>query len=383
MITYSAHADAGDDVRREAILSRRSPPAAVSWWQRFGISGAREPVRVPGNPRLHLSSRVCVPIRHGETLLGHMWFVDADESMTEEEIEQATAVAPELALALYAEKVASERAERRRADAARNVLVGEPDAAAHGADLLVRDGHFEPDRPVAALVVRPYLDAGEAPSDELRLALDSALAAASRRLAPRPAVPLVHFDHGVLLVAAGAGPTRRAVAECVGSLDECLAAAPEPLLAEGAVVGVGDPRPALAEARESYVEAARAARLAARGAAAGIGRVAYWSELGVYRLLARLPADELAGSVVHPGLDRLLAQPQGRVLVETLEAYLDCAGSVRATAERLRLHRQSLYYRLGRIERLASTDLHDGNERLALHLALRVARVSGRLGERP
>lgn len=379
VITYSAHADAGDDVRREAILRRRSPAAAVSWWQQFGISGAREPVRVPGNPGLHLSSRVCVPIRHGETLLGHIWFVDADESMTDGEIEQAEAVAPELALALYAEKVASERAERRRSDAARNVLVGEGGAPAHGAELLVRDGHFEPGKAVAALVVRPCLDAADAASDDLRFALDTALVAASRRLAPRSAVPLVRFDHGVLLVAAGAGPTRAAVEECVASLEEGIAAAPEHGLADSAVVGVGDPRPALVDARESYVEALRAARIAAQGTAAGIGRVAYWSELGVYRLLARIPTDELAGSVVHPGLERLLVQRHGRTLVETLEAYLDCAGSVRVTAERLRLHRQSLYYRLGRIERLAATDLRDGNERLALHLALRVARASGRL----
>ena len=83
--------------------------------------------------------------------------------------------------------------------------------------------------------------------------------------------------------------------------------------------------------------------------------------------------------MLHPGLERLLAQPRSRTLVETLETYLDAAGSVQETAARLRLHRQSLYYRLERIERLASTNLRDGNERLALHLALKLARVNGRL----
>ena len=40
--------------------------------------------------------------------------------------------------------------------------------------------------------------------------------------------------------------------------------------------------------------------------------------------------------------------------------------------------RTSLYYRLQRIERLAGTDLKDGNERLSLHLALKLAHLTGR-----
>jgi hypothetical protein len=35
-----------------------------------------------------------------------------------------------------------------------------------------------------------------------------------------------------------------------------------------------------------------------------------------------------------------------------------------------------LYYRLQRVEQLAGTDLKDGHERLCLHLALKLARLS-------
>jgi DNA-binding PucR family transcriptional regulator len=54
------------------------------------------------------------------------------------------------------------------------------------------------------------------------------------------------------------------------------------------------------------------------------------------------------------------------------------AGNAHATAARLNLHRTSLYYRLQRIETLARTDLRNGTERLCLHLALKLARLSGR-----
>ena len=379
VITYSAHADEGDEVRKEAILRRRSPAHAVSWAQRFGISAARGPVRVPGNESLRLASRVCVPIRHGETLLGHMWFVDEDETMTDGEIELATDSAPQFALALYAYRMASERAARREAETVRYLLLGEEGARSHAADVLRQEGRFEPGRHVAALVVRPRVAGDEPPPDGVRLGLETALGTVSRRLAPRSALALVRFDHGVVLVATEARPARAAVAEHAGVLEECLVEIFGPAPGDVPLVGVGDPRRTLAEAHDSYAEALRAARIAAQGEAAGIGRIAYWSELGVYRLLAQLPADEAAGAVLHPGLERLLAQPRSRTLVETLETYLDAAGSVQETAARLRLHRQSLYYRLERIERLASTNLRDGNERLALHLALKLARVNGRL----
>ena len=380
VITYSEHDDPGDEVRREAILRRRSPPEAVSWWERFAISRAREPVRVPGNPALRLAARVCIPIRHGETLLGHLWFVDADESMTDEEIEQAGAVAPELALALYAEKVAGERAARREAEGVRDLLLGNAASRRRAVERLLRGGHFERGRHVTAIVVRPHVTGAEPPDEDVGVALEGAVLAACRRLGPRAALPLVRYEDAVVLAATPPRSARQAVDECVAALDESLTAAfGEGPAAPLAVIGVGDPRPGLAEARDSHAEAVRAARVAAHGAAAGIGRIAHWSDLGVYRLLARVPPDDLDCSVVHPGLARLLAAPRAGTLVETLEAYLESAGSVQATAERLQLHRQSLYYRLERIERLASTDLHDGNERLALHLALKLARLNGRL----
>jgi DNA-binding PucR family transcriptional regulator len=82
---------------------------------------------------------------------------------------------------------------------------------------------------------------------------------------------------------------------------------------------------------------------------------------------------------VHPGLVRLLRTDGGQVLVET---YLDLAGNAHATAERLQLHRTTLYYRLQRVEQLAGTNLKDGNERLCLHLALKMAHLAADVATR-
>jgi DNA-binding PucR family transcriptional regulator len=94
--------------------------------------------------------------------------------------------------------------------------------------------------------------------------------------------------------------------------------------------------------------------------------VAHWAELGAWRLVA-----ELAGP--DPAVVPLLGDP---VLTETAEVFLDGGGSASKAAESLRVHRQTLYYRLARIAALTGLDLADGDDRLLLHVSLRAARLA-------
>ena len=137
-------------------------------------------------------------------------------------------------------------------------------------------------------------------------------------------------------------------------------------------VGIGGAH-ALPAARRSYRQARDAVAVAQR--VARFGRVAAWDELGVYRTLVRFPHD-LDDEALHPGLVVLLRDGAHAPLVETLEAYLDRAGDVKATAEALNLHRATLYYRLQRIEEITGARLKVGEDRLALHLGLRLARLT-------
>ncbi|HYI18135.1 MAG TPA: helix-turn-helix domain-containing protein [Solirubrobacteraceae bacterium] len=126
----------------------------------------------------------------------------------------------------------------------------------------------------------------------------------------------------------------------------------------GLVLGASAPRDRL----EAVPAALQEARLAA--SLRGRGRVVRWERLGALQLLA-----PLAGAPVPEPLARLLPHPE---LVETLEAYLDRAGDAQAAAAALFIHRTTLYHRLRRIERIAGADLRDGDDRLLLHMALRL-----------
>ncbi|MFE9699719.1 PucR family transcriptional regulator [Streptomyces sp. NPDC006270] len=104
----------------------------------------------------------------------------------------------------------------------------------------------------------------------------------------------------------------------------------------------------------------------------------------VVRLDERLPTALL---VSRPELSaRLLAEVFGpllalvpaerAVLVGTLEAWLECGGSMGRAAVRLRCHRNTVFNRLRRLERLTARSLSRPRELVDLVLALDVLRLS-------
>lgn len=118
----------------------------------------------------------------------------------------------------------------------------------------------------------------------------------------------------------------------------------------------------------SLAEAWDAARLA-RGRPQ-TGRLVHIDRLGLAQLLVAWASTETFAPTATRLLRPLEAQPGE--LVATLSAYLDAGGSAADTAAVLGVHRNTVAARLHRIEELLTVDLHNPDDRLALHLACRV-----------
>ena len=88
-------------------------------------------------------------------------------------------------------------------------------------------------------------------------------------------------------------------------------------------------------------------------------------------------ADEL-NRFHHGVLAPLLAfdQVERGELIATLEAYFAAGCSTQGTATRLKMHRNSVLYRVRRIEEVARVDLGDPTTRLLLELALLAGRLA-------
>lgn len=353
LIAFGAH-DSGsgfdettlDPVRTRSILTRRSTAEVRAWFEKFGITTAETPVYIPADPAAGvLRSRLCLPVRHRGIIHGYVWLLAGDDAPPGPVPASAMAVC-----ARIGELLADEA--RARADLGPHLLtLLTADAAdSRSAALASLGAALGESGPYALLCVAPWAD-------------------------PVPGVRTVPGAAALCLlpVPGPAGP-RLAVLiriRTTPDLSPAHQAAANLLTAPGRVVGIGNPVRTLDDAPGAWREASAAARAAL--ARPHLGPVAEWSGIGPYRLLAALP-DSGPGHPVDPAV-RPLLDPAHAELARTAETFLDCAGQAARTATALNIHRQTLYYRLSRVEQLTGLDLHNGEDRLLLHMSLKAARL--------
>ncbi|MFI6566672.1 PucR family transcriptional regulator [Streptomyces sp. NPDC050534] len=348
-------ASALDPVRTRSILTRRSTSAVRSWFEGFGITRATGPVRIPPTPEAGVyRGRICLPVRHRGVVLGYVWLLDSDPGPTERQLGAAMDVTARIGALLA-------------------------DEAQHGADLsrelhavLVTERGWQQDMAVAelrtALGARadaphtvvcvtpwPSADPDDAPSVRT-VPGATALCTVPWGAASQSLALLVRLRSADVLTPATSAAGR--MLERTRQLDRGATAA----------AGVAPARTGLGELATAWREASAAARAAL--AEPRLGPVAEWSQIGPFRLLTSLPPE-----LAHDPAVGTLLSPTHRELARTAEIYLDCAGQAGRTAAELGIHRQTLYYRLSRVEQLTGLDLDDGEDRLLLHMALKGARL--------
>ncbi|MGW0291530.1 PucR family transcriptional regulator [Streptomyces tuirus] len=390
-----------DPVRTRSILTRRSTAAVRAWFEGFGITRATGPVRIPPTPEAGVyRGRICLPVRHRGVVHGYIWLLDDDPGPSERQLTAAMGVTARIGALLA-------------------------DEAQHGADLsrelravLTAERGWQSDMAVAELrtalgpradglhallCVAPWPSAApdDAPSVRavpgatalctlpwgataqclavlIRLrspeVLTPATTAAGRLLERARGGSGIGGMEGSSTGATGATGTagRASTASGTGTAGS---AASTPRSGSGAATpisapaaGIATPRSGLADLATAWAEASAAARAAL--AEARFGPVAQWASIGPFRLLTALPPE-----VAHDPVARTLLAPVHHELARTAEVFLDRAGQAARAAAELGIHRQTLYYRLSRIEKLTGLDLDDGEDRLLLHMALKAHRL--------
>jgi GAF domain-containing protein len=369
MVVYSAQDGPIDDIRRDSILMRETRPEVKTWFRQFGIAHATSPLRIPSRPELGILGRLCVPVRFRGRLLGYLFLIDDLRRLDGPDIELVERVSHHAALLLYEDEL-----DRRLwSSVLSHLLTPDPEMRQAAVRQLVEQGLASADVPHAVVVVR----LADVPVSGGAEVIGEAMLELLRRRVQPGLLQMARADHGVLLVPLASPDEDRQVAATAREASAAVARTARGGPHGGdvrVITGIGDPQPQLADAHHSYREALLAAKVAA--AIPTVGDVAHWRDLGAFRALVQVPLwDDARSSCVDPRLLLLVGHDDD--LAGTVETYLDLGCDAKRTAEQLRLHRATLYYRLGKAARVTGADLHDGNDRLALHLGFKLARLSG------
>jgi sugar diacid utilization regulator len=142
-------------------------------------------------------------------------------------------------------------------------------------------------------------------------------------------------------------------------------------------IGIGSAAVTPSELPRSFAEAQRALQVQRESMSPYGGRL--FEDLGLYRILDRASDRPELHDFVMEWLGSLLRydRKKNADLVTTLTHYLDCGGNYDDAAQSLTIHRSTLRYRLGRIRDISGRDLQDVEDRLNLHLATRIVRITG------
>ncbi|WP_369201887.1 PucR family transcriptional regulator [Streptomyces sp. PU-14G] len=367
LIAFGAH-ESGDEegqgadlaldaVRTRTILQRRSAPAVRAFFENYGITRATGPVRIPPDPAAGVvHGRICLPVRDRGVVYGYIWLLDDGAlDLADPRLTAAMTVAERTGVQLAAHFRAEERTGELLSAALAERGGDARDEAVAGLAAALGDAAAGP---LAVVAVLPW-EQDEHPGASGQGPLPAALpriAAQCVRDGALAALVRLRTPHGLDAARAAAG--------------RLLRSAGPPLPGDGGpTAGLSTPRTGLAGLPTAW----REARAAARAAAAEPPKdaIAEWDTIGPYRLLTGLA--EL-GPVPDPAVRDLL-RPVNRELARTAEVFLDCAGQAGRSAAALGIHRQTLYYRLTRVERLTGLDLDEGEDRLLLHMALKAARL--------
>lgn len=299
LLAASRHFGDEDAVRVRSVLDRSVGPDLVELVLATGIAQWVAPGRVDVGVE-GCYPRLCAPVRCNGLLLGYLWLIDRDGTLTEREARRAAEVADQAGTILYRRLLLHERSKARHEailwelvssdlairSQAIDDLRAEQLFPEHGVRFQVLGVHFHVDGAPAAAPHEVALEA--AVEDGLRAVPDGvSLMAANRSRA------------WVLFAREGGWPR-----QMVDTVSERITARFRRLTNDAGriVAGVGS----LVDTPERVVGSYREAFLAARAAllVPTIGDLARWGELGPYELLLKIPVEDLVSASHVPALPR-------------------------------------------------------------------------------
>lgn len=359
VLAYSSTGDPIDEARRDTILGRQVP---TEWQARLREDGVFRALW-SNDEVLHvdyaetfpfLRHRLVVAIRAGGEFLGSIWVAEGDQpfgTAAEAALRESRHIA---ALHLIRHRVGDDLERRRRGEQLRAVLEGRA-----APDLLGRMLHLPVTARAALFAFRPVADG---PAD---------IAVHAERLSNLVSIQCEAYRQtAVVTVLDGSVYVLVPDVESADGLrlasDIVYRAGDSARTRVRAAVGSTVP---LRELDTSRREADLVLRVLE---ARGLG-TAHVDDLRSHVVLTQLrDATDLDPSFKEGKVAQLVAHDAERntAYVETLRAYLDAFGDVRAAAAALAVHPNTFRYRLRRLAEVVDLDVDDPVERLVAHLQL-------------
>lgn len=364
LLAASRHFGDEDPLRVSSVLNRAVESAVTDNIFALGIAHWATPGIVDVDGAM---PRLCAPVRCNGMLLGYLWLIDKDGAFTEAEMTGAAETAAVAGTLLYRRLLLHERSKARHEGILRELVSSDTAVRAQAIDDLRAEQLFgnESSHFTVLAVQGRAADASAAAQE---VAFEAAVEDGVRTVTDDVALMVANRSRAWILLIQRQPPARALVT----AIAERITSRMRRLTDDGAhpVFGLGGTVTNLDAVITSYHQALLAARAALL--LPSIGDLARWGELGPYELLLKLPVDDLLSASPVPALAAVEREDSHHVLIDTLTKFFDNGGNIARTAESLSIHRATLYQRLKRLEQITGCSFDNGDDRLMLHLGLKL-----------
>lgn len=369
LIAYSSHGESTDPARWSTIMGRRVPEKVLTRLWKDGVFQELwtkdDPVHIPAKDEIGLGKRVAIAIRRGTEVLGYIWAQEVNRPLTRED-DEILRQAARAAVSRLIQRQGKRKAEEQR----RNEFLWELLLGNLSSEAAIRQKAESLHMQLTAPFLICIVEAAGARLDQYLYPL----------LMRDKLYWVMDGSQIILLIGMRAGK-KADRDELVRKVEQFLADSLGKLVThakEGPVIaGYGRAYSGYTQIVNSYREALHAVKVKKLFPRETEGIHGY-HELGIYRYLLQLKQWEDEAGYENERLERLKQYDRDNqtALLETLETFLDTAGKVNVTAQRLHIHINTLSYRLRRIEEIMQVDLENMNQRTALYLELKMDKLS-------
>ncbi len=353
-----------DPARQQSIKRGGTPEFIREFVREQGIldrlNQSLKPTKVRAFPEHGMTKeRIVAPIVVERKVYGYLWLIATDEPLDESDtmtIERAAIVA---ALIMLKEDAIRQTEARLQADVISQLLSDEP----HSLALADKANRLGLDLQQAQRVMLLHLPVNTLPSLRMADKLRPLVRQYTTRAILQP------LGGNFILILPDEVDEERLAASLISTFD-------------GLKIGIGNIAPTLMDLAESYQQAKEA--LEVGEALSSTESIFRFADLGFLHWLYLLPTKAGNGNRYADQV-RLLAteeRAERAQLLRTLEVFLDYGGNAAETARELKIHRNTLAYRIKQIETLCSVSLNDPQVRVNLQIAIKAYRLMQRQPEK-
>lgn len=361
VLAYSTLSNNIDELRMASILTRRGPREYELMLKDLGayreMHRTRGVVRVPARPEQQLRERAAIAIFAGDRIMGYIWLQETGSGFSDDVAYALTGAARRAASELI--RYRNQQSVNMHEDRIDRLLSGPAEAAACAKTLGVAA-----DTPSSLLLVG--VSHADALAEDAELVHGQLADLVALHAAAFKGSAIVGQYEGRTAVGIPALAARTAVA-ALRSLGSLIVADARRHLGVTAFVAVGRVVPGLTALHSSRAETSAVMDCLIRRDDV---QVAMIEDVETEVLLHEAVTRFASSGFRHRALTELLTED--RELAETLAGYFEASMDVTACAQAMQVHRNTVYYRVGKASRLTGLDFGDPAHAtiVQLHLGL-------------